>query len=80
MDMSEIDFWWIVCCKKRNFPDTKVYVCESNISENMAKQKLLEAYAVSVSTDTFEKNNDNYKKYYMKCYHELIQKLGSIDK
>ena len=80
MDMSEIDFWWLVCCKKRNFPDTKVYVCESNISENMAKQKLLEAYAVYVSTDTFEKNNDNFKKYYMKCYHELIQKLGSIDK
>lgn len=80
MDISEIDFWWLVCCKKRNFPNTKVFVFEANISENIAKQKLLEAYAVSVETDTFEKTNENFKRYYMKCYDELIQKIGSIDR
>lgn len=60
MSLSEMDLWWLVNCKKRNFPDTKVTLYKPDIRP---EEKLLaEAYGVTVVTDGLVDND--YKAYY----------------
>ena len=64
MDPAEMDLWWMLCCKKRNFPDTEVFFYEpNNMSINRSeKELLLKAYGVNIVAE--EAFNGNYKKYY----------------
>lgn len=76
MDMSEVDFWWLVCCKKRNFPDTNVWVYEANISESIAKQKLLDAYNVKIKSEENIKGNEEYKRFYINCCNDIKEMIN----
>ena len=72
MALSELDLWWLVNCKKRNFPDRKVVLYKKDIKP---EEKLLaEAYGVIVETDSFE---GDYPAYYQwvgdKLSHELTE-------
>lgn len=70
MDISEIDLWWLICCKKRNFPDTKVHFYEPNFQEVTPTIMLLEAYNVDICKDIFLKNGD-----YLDYYNQVLNKI-----
>ncbi len=73
MDPAEMDLWWMLCCKKRNFPDTEVFFYEpNNMSINESeKELLLKAYGVNIVKK--EGFNGNYKKYYYDTIHGIQQ-------
>lgn len=47
MYMCETDLWYLACCKKRNFPDTKIYFYDLEIKE-ISQRKLMEAYNIQI--------------------------------
>ena len=72
MDLSELDLWWLVNCKKRHYPDTKVTLFKPDISP---EQKLLaDAYDIVVDTVIELKGND-----YLAYYEQVYQKLNAGD-
>lgn len=51
MDFNETDLWWLICCKKRHFPDTKVYFYQPSKDISEEKRMMLNAYNVSIIDD-----------------------------
>ena len=79
MDFSEIDFWWLACCKKRNFPETKIYVYEPDVSKVDAKRLVGEAYGIQfVGPQSVDSGEDGYKKYWKEITDELKELLSEI--
>lgn len=66
MDLAEVDLWWLLCCKKRHFPDSKVYFYEPDGKYIVQSEKelLMKAYAVTIQTE--EEFNGNYREFYLK--------------
>lgn len=68
LDLSEMDLWWLINCKKRNFSpinDSKVHWIEPNLNDekNFTKRILAEAYGIEITTEAV-KSNDAYVDYY----------------
>ena len=58
MSLSEMDLWWLINCKKRNFPDRKVILYKPDIKP---EEKLLaEAYGMIVETNGFTGDYQTY--------------------
>lgn len=68
MDLAEMDLWWLVCCKKRNFPDRKIYFYEPKNAET-PKHQLMRSYGVEVVTDI--PFDEDYPKYYRTIFNQL---------
>ena len=66
MSLSEMDLWWLINCKKRNFPGTTVTLYKPDIQTEEAL--LAEAYGVTVKTDGFD---GNYRAYYSDLCNRL---------
>lgn len=71
MDLSEQDFWWLVCAKKRNFPETKIYVYEPNMIGKKEKI-MMDAYGIIHKNPNEIVEKDEYKKYYERVAKELL--------
>jgi hypothetical protein len=66
MDLSEMDIWWLINQKKRNFSDCgKIYYYEPNLDagRNLKLKLLAEAYGVETHTKTVL-NDSDYLPYY----------------
>lgn len=78
MDLSESDIWYLTCCKKRNFPKTKIYLfmpCRNGKPEkDIAFIKMLECYGVSVIYEN-QKGKD-----YLNFYNKCIDRIRDISK
>ena len=71
MDISESDLWWLICCKKRNFPETKIYYYTLK-KENNAKDLLMQSYGVEiVYREDGGVNNDDYLNLYRKAFNHI---------
>lgn len=70
MALSEMDMWWLINCKKRHFPDTKVILYKPDIRPE--EKMLAEAYGVEVNTSGF---TGDYKDYYKWLCKELEKSL-----
>lgn len=70
MALSELDLWWLVNCKKRNFADRKVVLYKPDIKTE--EQLLADAYGIEVITAGF---NGDYREYYEWLHKELKDKL-----
>lgn len=73
MDPSEIDIWWLVNCKKRNFSDHgKIRLYEPNLERD-------NRFAIKALCETFDIWNDEAKangnKQYIRYYNETIDKI-----
>ena len=66
MDFSEMDLWWLVNCKKRHFPNSKVTLYKPDITRE--QELLARAYNVEVDKTVFE---NKYRIY----YHEMVEKF-----
>lgn len=67
MDLSEMDLWWLVNCKKRNFPETKITFYSPDITPQ--RRMLAEAYGVTVIEDGLI--DGDYKSYYENIFKQL---------
>ena len=73
MDLCEADIWWLACCKKRHFPDRKIYyyVPAWEMSADDPKRILMNAYGI-VIREIHCQNND-YSEFYEKTLKELSE-------
>lgn len=51
MDFNETDLWWLICCKKRHFPDAKVYFYQPAKDISEEKRLMLTTYNVAIIDD-----------------------------
>lgn len=67
MDLSELDLWWLINCKRRHFPSTNITLYKSHIKP---EQKLLcDTYHVKVISK--KREDTGYTEY----YHDIIDQL-----
>ena len=75
MDPAEMDLWWLLCCKKRHFPETQVRFYEPNPVHivNSGKELLMKAYGAEIITaPDFD---GDYRKY----YRDTIRVIGGTE-
>ncbi len=76
MDPSEMDIWWLVNCKKRNFPGKgRIFFYEPNLERE-------NRFAVKALCETFDIWYDdaraNGKKQYVLYYNDVVNRLGTV--
>jgi hypothetical protein len=59
MELSEQDLWWLVSCKKRHFPNSRIVLYKPDAREE--ERLLAEAYGMRVDSSGF---NGDYREYY----------------
>lgn len=70
-DLSESDIWWLLCCKKRNFPDSVTEYFTPK-QPGVEKRMMLDAYGVKVRTDIrFGSGDDKYIEFYKAVCDEI---------
>ena len=47
-DTSELDLWWLACCKKRHFPDTKIHFYTDKQELDKGFKAMLESYNIEI--------------------------------
>ena len=65
LDPSEMDLWWLINCKKRNFKNGgNIYLYEPDMEDNkhIALRSLAETFDIKYSKVHIKKGE--YKKYY----------------
>ena len=72
MSLSEMDLWWLINCKKRNFPDTTVTLYKSDIRTE--ERLLAEAYGVIIKDDGYAAS---YRAYYKDVCERLKIKINA---
>ena len=71
MDISESDLWWLICCKKRNFPETKIcyYTLKKEIT---AKELLMQSYGVAIICgEDLGIKKDEYLNLYRRTFNHI---------
>ena len=71
MSLSEMDLWWLINCKKRNFPDTTVTLYKSDIRTE--ERLLAEAYGVIIKDDGYA---GSYRAYYRDVCERLKAQIS----
>jgi hypothetical protein len=70
MSLSELDIWWLVNCKKRHFPNSKIVLYKNDIkTEECLLANSLGVYVINNGY------NGNYVDYYKWIYFELNKLL-----
>ena len=64
MSLSETDLWWLACCKKRNFPDSRIIYYKDHEENDPGKEEMTRTYGIEV-VDMKGKVSD-FKGYYEK--------------
>lgn len=70
MDMAEQDLWWLLACKKKEFPNTKTFFYQAEKNLNKHTKKLLLAYGVELVT-----NIPLSKESYLNFYNEALERI-----
>ncbi len=63
MDSAEFDLWWLICCKQRNFKDSKIYFYTRGVEPE--QELLMRAYGIEIV--------DCKKESYLKSYQTALQ-------
>lgn len=77
MYLAETDLWWLACCKKRNFPDTKVYFYKSDGSPRRNCQMMMQAYNFQHIILHFGEDEDRYKDYYLLAARDISERMAT---
>lgn len=74
MDLCESDIWWLVCCKKRHFPDSRIYfyVPEWDMPEDDPRRILMNAYGIIIREISCPEKDFNA------FYEEILKRLSEI--
>ena len=78
MDLSEMDLWWLVNCKARNFGDREIHLWSAKLDDkkNFTKSALMNAYGIHIHTGDIEKDEE-YIDFYKKAFQEIREILVS---
>ena len=76
MDLSELDLWWLINCKKRNFPHTRVTL----FKPDAAPEHRMLAQAYQVRLEDRPPAEGDYRSYYRCLACELDEKLSKGEK
>ena len=68
MDLSEMDIWWLACCKQRNIPESRIHFFTRALPEE--KRVLMEAYGIERHVIPTEE--------YGHFYREAIKEIGRL--
>lgn len=77
LDTSEIDIWWLICCKKRNFPDTRIFYYVPKDEKHplsKGKEALLKAYDIEIKDDI--PFDGEYKHFYNDAIDEINENVN----
>lgn len=69
MDLCEIDLWWLACCKKRHFPESRIYFFEP--AENISPQKRLLMQTYGIEIPEFHVYGDDYAEFYREAMRKM---------
>ena len=71
MDLCEADIWWLACCKKRHFPDSRIffYVPEWDLPKDDPRRILMNAYGIVVREISCPKSD--FSAFYEKILKEF---------
>lgn len=67
MDFAELDLWWLINAKKRNFPNTKITFYKPDITDDQVL--LANTYGIDVIK---ERLDNGYRSYYEKLVTTLL--------
>lgn len=73
LDFSEFDLWWLLNCKKRHFPETKVDWYDVNIDKG--KKKLAETYCINCHNTEVNLANEDKSKWFRGYYSSVIMRI-----
>ena len=73
-DISEEDIWWLVCCKKRNFDNTRIvyHVPKQSEIAGTEKEIMMKMYGVEIDC---EESGFDYLSYYQRT---IVYKTGTM--
>lgn len=69
MDLSEIDMWWLACCKKRNFPESHIYFYEPSECISAEKRMLMQTYGIDIPE--LHLRDDDYMSFYREAMADI---------
>ena len=72
LDLSEMDLWWLINCKKRHFKDLKMVLYKTDIKKE--EELLAEAYGVEVESGGL--NGTDYVGYYKWVCDDIRKRCG----
>ena len=75
MNMSEIDFWWLVCYKRANFPNTKIIAYEPGIPQNSDRDIMCNTYDINLVDRDIVLMDGEYKQYYADVIERIRKRL-----
>ena len=73
-DTSELDIWWLACCKKRNFPGTKICFYTDKQELDKGLEAMLASYNIEIHNEIAVKDS-NYVKFYETVINDIEKKL-----
>lgn len=72
LDLSELDLWWLINCKKRHFADRKIFLYKPDIK--LQEKLLADAYGIQVITSGL--NKEDYAAYYSNLADDLNKHMS----
>lgn len=74
MDLCEADIWWLACCKKRHFPDSRIYfyVPEWDLPKDDPRRILMNAYGIVIREISCP------EKDFSAFYEEILKKFSEF--
>ena len=83
MYLCDSDLWYLLCCKKRNFPETKVFFYDKDCDHKDVCM-MLQAYGVQLINGEALKveqssGSEAYKEFYRKALQDIRRRSGDSD-
>lgn len=74
MYLCESDLWYLLCCKKRNFPNTKAYYYDLSIND-AGIRRMLEAYNVKIIDGIMLKASSYKTDFYPAVFKDIAKRI-----
>ena len=75
LDLAEMDLWWLICCKKRYYSNTKIILYEAKDKIDIQRKMMLETYGIEIC-DKIKVINDNYKDFYDRVLRDIVKRVS----
>ena len=72
MDLSEMDIWWLVCCKQIHFPETKIHFFARKVSDE--KAIMMDTYGIK--RHEFDLDYNSFYPEAISSIKEMIERRG----
>ena len=74
MYLCESDLWYLLCCKKRNFPETKTYFYDKECKDQTINV-MLKTYGVNIIDEKTLGASEEYEAFYDAALNDIEKKI-----